>query len=100
MIRAVGIVSLAALTLMLGGTWFVLGTTSGTVRLLDFGAGWLPGELELAEVDGSLSTRVRVGRLVYRQEELVVVAKNVGLDVNLRQLLKGKLAIEGLKQIR
>jgi translocation and assembly module TamB len=93
-IRATVITAVATLTLVLGGLWFVLGTTSGALRLIDFGSGWLPGELELAEADGSLSTVIQVGRLVYRQEDLSVVATNVVLDLDIRQLLKGTIAIE------
>ncbi len=94
MIRAIAIVVLAIVALALGGAWVLLGTPSGAVALITFGAGWLPGELEVADVDGSFLQGIEAGEVVYRQEDITLVATDVRIAIDVAQLLTGTLAVD------
>jgi len=87
-----GSVVLLALTGLLA--WYLLATPGGAVRTIEFGVGRVPGQLEVTDITGSLWGGVSAGVVSYRENDLSVVATDVRLDVDLRQLVSGRLVIE------
>ncbi len=71
---------------------------SSLARTLDLAARWLPvGQtLEVTDVGGTLRTGGRIGRLVWRQGELRVEARDIELAWTLRGLLDGQLRLSRL----
>jgi len=83
---------LVALTTALA--WYLLATSGGAVRVVEFGAGRVPGQLTVTGVAGSFWDGVSANGFTYQQDDLTIVATDVRLAIDLRELVSGRLAID------
>ncbi|MFW2403213.1 MAG: hypothetical protein ACN4GT_00520, partial [Gammaproteobacteria bacterium] len=94
MIRGIAILCVALLAILIGSAAYLLGSTSGAIALIGFGAGFLPGQLTVEGVDGSFKNGLAARRIDYRQDELHVVATGIGVDIDLGQLTRRIVAVD------
>ena len=94
MIRALAIAFVLVLASACGLAWYLLATTGGAQRLLEFGAPWVPGELIVGDLEGSVWHGLAAGQVEYRQDDVIVVANAVFILIDPPQLLSGRLVVE------
>ncbi|WP_417222621.1 translocation/assembly module TamB domain-containing protein [Amphritea sp.] len=90
--------SLAALMclLLIAASYYLLGTSSGLHRLINLSQAWLPGELQIEQIDGPLFGVLTLGKILYTQPELTLAVDNLQLDWQPAALLSGRLHITRL----
>ncbi|MGI9341618.1 MAG: translocation/assembly module TamB domain-containing protein [Gammaproteobacteria bacterium] len=94
MIKRITIVLVALVVVLGAAAGYLAGTAGGAVALIAFGENWLPGRLVVADLRGSFAAGLEAGQVEYRQDELVVLASNASLAIDLAALLRGTLVIE------
>lgn len=94
--RGAGALLLAAAALA-GCLWFALGTEPGARWLFTRLGALLPGELEVADLDGPVRGPLTVHGLRYATESMEVTVERVFLDWRLRELLERRLDIHRLE---
>lgn len=86
-------------TILMGITtaFYVLGfTTEGLNLELNYAKTWLPGQLTIEKVDGTLLSGFSLEKVHYQDQEESVTIPSLKLTWYPKQLLFGKLAIESL----
>jgi len=91
--------SLGTLTILLAGILFMLAAVlflpSGARFALNLTAGFLP-QLELEAIEGTLTSRLKIGQLRYRQEGMQVEIDQLELDWQPWSLFESRLHIDRL----
>lgn len=90
------LILLAGILLMLAAMLFL---PSGTRFALNLVAGFLP-QLELEAIEGTLTSRLKIGQLSYRQEGIQVTVEQLELDWQPRFLFEPRLHIDRLSAAR
>ena len=85
------------LVLLVGGfLWFALGTQAGARWLFTRLGGVLPGELDVAELDGPIRGPLTIHGLTYKTDSMEVTIERLFLDWQLRDLLFQRVDIHQL----
>ena len=87
---------LATIVLIVAAITWLLGSTTGTRWLIARTAGWLPQELTLGEVDGSLLAGVRFDRAGWADETIELAIQDLFVHVELQPLLRRQVRVEEL----
>ncbi|RTE65657.1 hypothetical protein EH243_10300 [Amphritea opalescens] len=89
---------LALLILLLISTlYYLLGTSSGLQQLISTSQRWLPGELQVEQIDGSLLDNLKLSHVRYTQPNIVLSLESLALDWQPSALLSGRLHIMQLQ---
>src|SRR5690606_28749848 len=94
LMKKIGIGILVILRLLVGGSYFLLGTASGLKLLLTNVARWVPG-LSIANVSGDLRN-LTLQDVRYQMPGIQVNAQQYALSLDLSCLLKSQLCINNV----
>jgi len=93
-IRIFAILLIALLAILAGGSAYLVGSTRGAATLIAVAGGYLPGQLTVEGEEGSLWSGLGASRVDYRQDDVRIIATGIDLDIDLRRLVQGAVAIE------
>ncbi|WP_428035806.1 translocation/assembly module TamB domain-containing protein [Amphritea sp.] len=79
--------------LLIAVFFYFAATTSGLQQLISISQPWLPGQLQIQQINGSLLNKPDLRQITYTQPELTLSATHVSLDWQPAALLSGKLHI-------
>ncbi len=88
-------VSLTAVicVLLIATFFYFAGTNSGLRQLISLSQPWLPGQLQVQQINGSLLNKPDLRQITYGQPELTLSFSRITLDWQPAALLSGKLHI-------
>jgi len=96
LLRSLLIAVIVIVTITFGALWLLLGTARGGQWLVAQAATFVPGELLIEAQDGSVLSGLTAGRVVYRDEALVVELTDMRIDIRLSGALRKRIVIESL----
>ncbi|MBY4677302.1 translocation/assembly module TamB domain-containing protein [Marinobacterium arenosum] len=97
LLKAGGLTVLALFLLLIASLGYLLTTTQGARWTLAAAQRWLPGELEVAEIDGRLLGPLSLQQLSYRHPAVRFELARLSLDWSPAALAAGRLSIQRLQ---
>lgn len=79
--------------LLIAVFFYLLGTNSGLQQLISISQPWLPGQLQIRQINGSILNKPDLQQITYAQPELTASFRRITLDWQPAALLSGKLHI-------
>nr|WP_320134932.1 translocation/assembly module TamB domain-containing protein [uncultured Amphritea sp.] len=77
--------------LLITTVYYLLGTANGLQQLISISQRWLPGELQVEQIDGSLLDNLKLKQVRYTQSNLQLSIDALELDWQPSALLSGRL---------
>lgn len=86
------LIALLSLLLIASG-YYLLGTSSGLQQLINISQRWLPGELQVQQINGSLFNQLDLTRISYQQPDMTLSIDSLQLHWQPSALFSGRLHI-------
>ncbi|HSD70413.1 MAG TPA: hypothetical protein VLB07_12710, partial [Woeseiaceae bacterium] len=95
-LRHVGIALASLLLAMIAAAALVLGTETGTRWVLDYAVRFVPGELDIADYDGTLLRGLRISRMDYNYAAIRLSADELIVKPDWLRSNRGRIALRQL----